>query len=84
MERVLANAEGGCGTGRREVRNPFEEREPFHKRVVTVSVTKEQHEAFVKLQAELGHKSAGSLIKELLRAEIERRSPVSPREGTQP
>lgn len=53
--------------------NPFHERKPFKKRVITVSVTEPQHEAFLKLQADLGHENAGSLIKALIAAEIDRR-----------
>lgn len=51
--------------------NPFHERKPFKKRVITVSVTEAQHDAFLKLQMDLGFPSAGALIKALVAAEID-------------
>ena len=52
--------------------NPFSERPPFKKRLVNVSLTEAQHEAFLKLQSDLGCAGSGALIKRLLREEIDR------------
>jgi len=54
--------------------NPFDEREPFKKRVLTVSLNTAQMTAFKELQEAMGKSTVSATIKELLRAEIARRA----------
>lgn len=61
--------------------NPWEPRPPAKKRVITVSVTKEQDTAFEALKAALGHDSDGAVIKQALR-ELHDRVLVSPNSET--
>ena len=56
-------------------RNPFRQRPPFKKRIVNVSLTDEQFEAFTELQRLGGYDSAGALIKTLLAMEWDVRNP---------
>ena len=44
-------------------RNPFKGRDPFKKRVITVSVTADQQEAIDRLKGDLELKTDGALIK---------------------
>ena len=46
--------------------NPFAPRPEFKKRVITVSVTREQHEAFERMKAELEMDTDGAVIKHAL------------------
>lgn len=43
--------------------NPWTPRDPFKKRVITVSVTEHQDEDFERMKAWLGEKSDGAVIK---------------------
>lgn len=54
--------------------NPFDEREPFKKRVLTVSVSADQMTAFTELQKAMGTPTVGATIKALIGAEIDRRA----------
>lgn len=57
--------------------NPWEPRPPAKKRIITVSVTAEQDEAFEALKARLGYDTDGALIKHALRELHDRTSDVS-------
>ncbi|RKT33650.1 hypothetical protein DEU34_2253 [Microbacterium sp. AG1240] len=46
--------------------NPFAPRTEFKKRVITVSVTETQQEAFDRIKAELEMKTDGAVIKHAL------------------
>lgn len=56
--------------------NPFSKREPAKKRLINVSVTQEQFEAFEEMKKFYGIETSGEMIKKALEAQYQRMKPV--------